>query len=102
MGGRKGEWTKTAIDRDWPFQVALPAPEVTKRFQEIEAFSKDLPSLCVRRHAFLKDDVHYLVYCFWNPDEAQRFLERFDGQHIDPKTRPPWPGRSTRNRSMAR
>jgi hypothetical protein len=93
---RKGELSKSTIDRQWPHQVALAASFVAGRnFMVIHRFCRDEDlSLCPRQHFFRRNDRDHVVYCFAERDHAERFQRRFGGELIDPATRPKWPGTS--------
>jgi hypothetical protein len=87
--GRRGELSKGMIDRDWPHQVALPATVVIARFKEVHETSRRL-SACPRTHAFRRDDIDYVVYCFARPEEANAFHGQFGGEMMRPQDRPRW------------
>lgn len=89
---RKGELSKAAIDREWPYQVALPAEQVRgSEYVTKHEFCRDL-SLCTRGHTFQRDGRYYVVFCFAEKAHADLFRERFGGECMDPKDRPRWPG----------
>jgi hypothetical protein len=89
---RRGELSKGMIDRNWPHQVALPAPVVVARFNEINEAARRL-SACTRTHAFRRDDVDHVVYCFGRPEDGEVFQLQFGGEMLRAKDRPRWPGR---------
>jgi hypothetical protein len=89
---RRGELSKTMIDRDWPHQVALPAPVVVTRFKEIQEAARRL-SACTRTHAFRRDDLDHVVYCFAMVDDAKAFNALFGGELMRPEERPRWKNR---------
>jgi hypothetical protein len=79
-------------NRDWPHQVALRGDFVSgANFPLIDAFSRNL-SRCPRGHTFIRDGHDYVVYCFAVKADAESFRNRFDGEMVDPKKRPRWPG----------
>jgi hypothetical protein len=87
MGRRKGELTRAAVNRGWPYQVALPAAACSGRlYPEKQEFCRGL-SLCPRGRSFRRDDRDYIVYCFSDPADAQAFHERFGGERVDPVRR---------------
>jgi hypothetical protein len=89
---RKGELSKSAIDRQWPHQLALPAHSCTGRnFVAIRLFCEGL-SLCPRRHSFRRSDTDFNVFCFAEQAHAEQFQSHFGGELIDPKNRPKSPG----------
>ena len=84
---RKGEMTKSGIDRGWPHQVALPSPQVVRQFSEIMAACQSL-SACVRGHWFRRDDADFVVKCFAEEAQAAKFAAQFGGEYMTPTTRP--------------
>ena len=91
MAYRKGELSKGTIDRNWPYQIALPAARCGgANYVTIRLFCECL-SLCPRTHSFRQDDMDMLVFCFADREHAKKFRERFGGDLIDPKRRPKWP-----------
>ena len=97
MGRRKGELSTWSIDKGWPHQVALPNKQVASQRPAIVAFCSDL-SLCIRGHTFVRDSQYVDVFCFSDPEHAQRFSVEFGGEIIHPKDRPRWPGKPSRQR----
>jgi hypothetical protein len=84
---RRGELSPAGIDRGWPFQVALPARLCERGgYNEIHEFCKGL-TLCSRGHAVFHDGEWFNVYCFERPEDADKFMQRFDGEKFDPKQR---------------
>ena len=85
MSRRKGELTSGRINREWPYQVALPADHLLgKNYDVTYGFCRDL-SLCPRGHTVRRDDVTYSVFCFADPNHADLFRERINGERFDPK-----------------
>ena len=80
---RKGELSKSAVDRGWPHQVAFAEAKV------MQSFCVGL-SLCVRGHWFRCADEDYQVRCFAEREHAELFTARFGGELMTPETRPPW------------
>jgi hypothetical protein len=70
----------------------LPSPVVVARFKEIQASASRLGA-CPRTHAFRRDDVDHVVYCFVGPDQAKTFQAQFGGDIMGPEDRPRWPSR---------
>ena len=96
MVRRKGEMSTFQIDNGWPYQVALAqSATMGKKLDEVYDFCKDL-SLCQRGHCFVRDDEYIKVWCFAEQDDAQKFIERFGGELLDPDDRPRWPGKPRR------
>jgi hypothetical protein len=77
------------IDRDWPYQVALPAERCTDKNGEIyRAFCRSLGlSLGKRHHSFRRFDRQFQVFCFAEKEDALMFLMHFGGETIDQKLR---------------
>ena len=93
---RKGELTTSGIDSGWPYQAGLPNTRVSAEFNDIRAFCAGL-SLAPRGHTLARPQVGYIdVFCFADAEHAQRFIERFGAEPIDPKTRPRWPNKPPR------
>jgi hypothetical protein len=80
-----GELNKTAIDRGWPHQVALPAARCTGgNYVTTRLFCEGL-SLCDRGHSFYRDTADFDVFCFAKREDAERFRELFGGAFLDPE-----------------
>jgi hypothetical protein len=89
---RRGELNKTAVDRGWPHQVALPASRCTgANYVTMRLFCEGL-SLCDRGHCFFRDGTDFNVFCFAERKDAEQFRKRFGGEFMDPNDRPRWPG----------
>ncbi len=94
MSKRKGELTRSTIDRYWPWQVALEERFcVGPRQRRLRHFCRDL-SLGNRGHAFQRDGVFFQVFCFELREHAELFATRFNGELMHANDRPRWPGRS--------
>ncbi len=88
---RKGELSKSLIDRGWPHQVALLSRLcMGENFMTHRFFCRDL-SLCDRGHGFVRDGHDFSVFCFAEREHAEMFQQRFGGELMCPKTRPKWP-----------
>jgi hypothetical protein len=84
---RSAHYSAAAIDRGWPHQVVLPARLCEREgYNEIHEFCRDL-TLCSRGHSLHHDGQWFHVYCFKEPADAQKFMERFDGEKFDPVER---------------
>lgn len=84
---RKGELSPAAIDRGWPYQVALPASACEGGgYKLIHDFCKDL-TLCPRGHSVVYEDDWYIVYCFAEAADAEKFMKQFAGEKFDPSQR---------------
>ncbi|MBB3290503.1 MULTISPECIES: hypothetical protein [unclassified Rhizobium] len=85
MTGRKGELSPAAVDRGWPYQVALLADLCGyTNFYIHEEFCKG-SSRCKRGHPVFYEDKHYLVHCFSSRGDAQAFMQEFGGEWFDPR-----------------
>ena len=91
MISRRSEITSARLAREWPHWVAVRADIVAVRLSEMLAFCGSL-SLAERHPTVRRNDVDYVVFCFADPDHAERFRVAFDGQPFDPSQR----GRRTR------
>lgn len=89
---RKGELSASQIERDWPHQVALPASaDIGANYPIIESFcAVDRLTVCRRRHRFRRRDEEFIVYCFGNAADADRFCERFSGEVMDAENPRAW------------
>jgi hypothetical protein len=84
---RKGELSPAGIDRGWPHQVVLPARFCEGGgYKEIHDFCAGL-TLCSRGHSLCRDGQWFHVYCFSEPADARKFMERFSGEKFDPSER---------------
>ena len=72
------------IDRDWPHQVALPSPVVVARFKK-RSRRPPAGGRMPATHAFRRDDVDHVVYCFASPDQAKTFQAHFGGETMGPR-----------------
>jgi hypothetical protein len=87
MTRRKGELSASKIDREWPYQVALPSDQVMgTNYGVTHEFCRGL-SLCPRGHSVMWGNVTYSVFCFAEAKHADLFRERFNGERFDPKDR---------------
>ena len=88
MVRRKGEISSAIIDREYPYQVILPARCYSEpNYQTVASFCADLPSLAPRGHAVVKNDEWHYVFCFSLQEEAEKLMARFAGEWFDPQTR---------------
>jgi hypothetical protein len=84
---RKGELTKSRLNREWPHQVALRADFVAGANLPIIGKFKDELNGCPRGHSVMHKDIDYVVFCFAEKEQADRFSERFGGEPFNPKDR---------------
>ncbi|MBO0755514.1 MAG: hypothetical protein J2P54_06610 [Bradyrhizobiaceae bacterium] len=87
MTRRKGEVSSRKIDRDWPYQVAVPADQVAGENYNIKHEFCRVLSLAPRGHSVRRGHTDYVVFCFADPAHAGMFRERFGGEPFDPKDR---------------
>ena len=87
MGRRKGEITSAAIDRDFPFQVALAADQVSGKSFELIQIACVALSCAPRNHSVRRDDRQYIVFCFATEIDAHGFKTMFGGEDFNPKER---------------
>jgi hypothetical protein len=88
MVRRKGQLSRSRIDREWPHQVALRAfyeGQYGKQ-AEIAAFCAGL-SVAPLGPSVRRDDEWYRVHCFACLRDAERFRERFGGEWFNPADR---------------
>jgi hypothetical protein len=92
---RRGEFSSSAIDRGWPYQVALSEPAyIGRNFPVVHGFiMAERLSLCARGHGFFQGGIHHHVFCFAEEAHAERFHDRFGGVMMSPDTRPRWPSK---------
>jgi hypothetical protein len=90
---RKGELSKTAIDRGWPHQVAIEERFCTgHQYYKLRFFCEgEGLSLCSLGHCFFRDETHFNVFCFAQRAHAELFSQRFGGELMHAKDRPRWP-----------
>ena len=88
MVRRKGEISSATIDREYPYQVILPARCYSgPNYQTVKSFCAELRSLAPRGHAVVKNDEWHYVFCFSVEEEAEKLMARFGGEWFDPQTR---------------
>ncbi|ARP98255.1 hypothetical protein CAK95_03475 [Pseudorhodoplanes sinuspersici] len=85
---RKGELTRKAVDRDWPYQVALPHLDVIEIFSRSGDFLWRTSFACAssRRRC---ERWRFNLYCFSDEADAEKFRVRFNDLKFDPT----WRGR---------
>lgn len=90
MVRRKGELSSAAIDRGWPYQVALEARlSMGEHYFTVHFFCDDV-SLCPKGHGFFRDGKDYNVFCFAELEHADLFHRKFGGEIVDARERPKW------------
>ena len=87
MTRRKGEYSKSRLDREFPHQVIVPADRCTgSNSAVIESLCRNL-TLGPGHHSLFHLDRWHLVYCFAGAAHADLFRETFGGEKFDPKAR---------------
>lgn len=87
MARHKGALSPNAIDRGWPYQVALPASQCTgSNYRYLHAYCIDL-SLAPLGHAVVRNGEWYNVFCFAEEAHADKFRLQFHGMKFDPACR---------------
>jgi hypothetical protein len=86
MISQRNEITIARLAREWPHWVAVRADIIAARHAEMLAFCDEL-SLASRNPTVRRNDVDYVVFCFADPEHAERFRVGFDGQPFDPSQR---------------
>ncbi len=87
MGRRKGEFSPARLDPSTPTKSLLRADYYTgSNYQTVQGFCIGL-SLAPRGHSIFKDEAWHQVFCFSDPDDAQKFRARFGGEVFDPARR---------------
>jgi hypothetical protein len=87
MTRRKGEISRPEIKRKWPYHVALPADKVrgVRNSELVWSLAKEL-SAAPRPYAVHRDGGDLVVFCFAEPEDAEAFCQRFEGERL-PETR---------------
>jgi hypothetical protein len=83
---RKGELSSTMLDRQYPYQVALPTETVQAQYFAIHQIGDNLGK-APRGHSVRHADKSYAVYCFADQASADQFREHFNGEPFDPADR---------------
>jgi hypothetical protein len=84
---RKGEYSNSRLDREFPHRVILPADRCTGADgTAMDNFCTNL-ALGPRHHSLFYEDRWHLVYGFANAAHADLFRERFGGDTLNPEAR---------------
>jgi hypothetical protein len=84
---RKGKYSKSRLDRDFPNQVILPADRCTgANGAAMDDFCTN-PTLGPDYHSMFYEDRWHLAYCFADAAHANLFREKFGGETLNPESR---------------
>lgn len=81
---RKGELSRTRIDREYPYQIALPQKEVGPRLAEFIGYCSPL-TYAPRHFSVFYNAIEYLVFCFAVHDHAEAFSAHWNGLPFNPE-----------------
>ena len=87
------EFSKSKIDRDFPYQVALPADECKGKYFEVIRATSAALGAAPRDYSVRHDDRDYVVFCFANAAHAKGFMNTCGGEAFNPAERgrgKPW------------
>ncbi|CAN7679026.1 hypothetical protein LJR090_001801 [Bosea sp. LjRoot90] len=82
---RKGELSSGAVDRGWPYQVAVRKID-GQNIGELRAIG-ELSSLCWRRRRVHDGQHGFEIFCFADRDQAAQFRETLGAEDFDPRDR---------------
>ena len=84
---RKGELSKSTMDKEWPHHVAHHTPGGGwKRFHDLEAYCYAVAA-CPRFHSLAEWSLHHTIFCFREAAHAEDFIALFGGFRIEPSER---------------
>jgi hypothetical protein len=79
MRSPKDQLPKTRLERDFPYQVALPTPQAISRDDRLIQMFCEHRNVAPRHHTVRRGDKDFVVYCFADPQHAASFRAAFDG-----------------------
>ena len=80
---RKGEITCARLRRYWQHHVALAADKVRglDNSEAVRGFADTL-SVAPLTYSLRRGDLHFVVFCFAKPEDAETFCDRFGGERL--------------------
>ena len=87
MARRKSAMSKAKLDRDFPYQIAVPVDRCRDAKRDKQTFFCADLSLAPLFHRVRRDEVTYKLFCFAEPQHAKSFQAVFGGQKFSPATR---------------
>ncbi len=82
---RKGELSSGALDRGWPYQVAVR--QIDGQNIGVVSAVGALSSLCWRRRRVHDGQHEFAIFCFADRDQAAQFRETLGAEDFDPRDR---------------
>lgn len=92
MTRARGQPSRQMIDREYPYQIEMPVPEggFGTRLDEMHLFHIQVGVVPRTGKGRYDEGVHYLTWCFRDPQHASAFQTLFGGELIGkPTTLPP-------------
>jgi hypothetical protein len=82
-GDLKRKWPRLRIIPQFPHHVALPAEKVRDRVsREVIFCAAGVLSATPLTNSMRRDDSDVVVFCFAEPEDAEAFVKRFDGERL--------------------
>jgi hypothetical protein len=83
MTRTRGQRSRTAINREFPYQVVLPENSVAGRELDRVIGFHDKLSLPIKSRSAFQNDQWYAIYCFADKEHALAFRLAFGGKLLD-------------------